>query len=158
MTGSMKTRTLVGVLSVIVFVFCTGTATAEIYKCVDAGGRITYSNVQVKGCKKLDLEPLTTVPATKARASRPADFPKVDAKTQKERDAERRKILEKELADEEKLLADVKKEYNDGQPERQGDERNYQKYLDRVKRLKDEIGVHEANVGALKHELSVLKD
>lgn len=154
----MKTKTLVGALSAVVFSFCAAAADADIYKCTGADGRVTYSNVQIKGCKKLDLEPLTTVPATKPKAARPADFPKVDAKTQKERDAERRKILEKELAEEEKLLADVKKEYNNGEPERRGDEHNYQKYLDRAKRLKDEIGIHEANLHALRQELGGLKD
>lgn len=43
------------------------------------------------------------------------------------------------IADEVKLLEDKKKEYNDGEPKRFGSERNYQKYLDRIQRLKDEI-------------------
>lgn len=154
----MKTKTIVGALSAVVLSSGAAAAYADIYKCVDADGRVTYSNVQVKGCKKLDLEPLSTVPATKPKAARPADFPKVDAKAQKERDADRRKILEKELAEEERLLADVKKEYNNGEPERLGGERNYQTYLERVQRLKGEVGVHEANIHALKQELARLKD
>ena len=36
-------------------------AHAEIYKTVDSEGRVTYSNVKIKGAKKLDLEPADTV-------------------------------------------------------------------------------------------------
>ena len=35
-------------------------AHAEIYKHVDAEGRVTYSNVKIKGAKKLYLEPADT--------------------------------------------------------------------------------------------------
>lgn len=131
--------------------FC---AYAEIYKHVDADGRVTYSNVPIKGAKKLDLDPLTSVPATKAKS--PSNFPRVDGATQKSRDEGRRKILEEELANEEKLLAEARKTYNNGEPERLGDERNYQKYLDRAQKLKESVALHEKNVAALKQELSGL--
>ncbi|MFA5241970.1 MAG: DUF4124 domain-containing protein [Sulfuricella sp.] len=109
---------------------------AEIYKHVDAQGRVTYSNVPIKGATKLNLEPLTTVPGPRAKTSAPtpASFPKVDSDTQKKRDDTRRKILEEELATEEKLLADAAK-----------------------KQSKEEIDLHEKNVSALKKELSSLK-
>lgn len=111
-------------------------AYGEIYKHVDSQGRVTYSNVPIKGAIKLNLEPLTTVPAPRAKASTPtpADFPKVDGDTQKKRDDSRRKILEDELAAEEKLLADASKTG-----------------------AKDEIDLHERNVAALKKELANLK-
>ena len=35
-------------------------AHAEIYKITDANGNVTYSNVKIKGAKKLDLEPADT--------------------------------------------------------------------------------------------------
>jgi hypothetical protein len=129
---------------------------AEIYKYVDENGRITYSNIPKKGAKKLDLEPLTTVPGGKPQAATPPNFPKVDAGTQKKRDDSRRKILEEELATEEKALADAKKALTEGEGVRLGDERNYQKYLDRIQKLKDEVALHEKNVEALKKELSGL--
>ena len=44
-------------------------------------------------------------------------------------------------------------EYKDGQPERLGSERNYQKYLDRVQSLKDEIERAEANLVLIRREL-----
>lgn len=111
-------------------------AYAEIYKHVDAQGRVTYSNVPIKGAIKLNLEPLTTVPAPRAKTSTPtpAGFPKVDSDTQKRRDDTRRKILEAELSAEEKLLADATK----GQS-------------------REEIELHEKNISALKKELANLK-
>jgi len=47
-------------------------------------------------------------------------------------------------------------EYNKGEPERRGDERNYQKYLDRVSDLKSGIARKESDIAALKRELSKL--
>ena len=35
---------------------------------------------------------------------------------------------------------------------------NYQKYLDRVQKLKDEVALHEKNVAALQKELSGTSD
>ncbi|HPU54078.1 MAG TPA: DUF4124 domain-containing protein, partial [Burkholderiaceae bacterium] len=48
-------------------------------------------------------------------------------------------------------------EYNNGEPERRGDERNYQKYLDRVQRLKEDIARTEGNLATIRRELSALK-
>lgn len=134
-----------------------GAAHAEIYKSVDADGRVTYSNIPSKGAAKLNLEPLTTVAPPKPKAATPAGFPKVDGETQKKRDDTRRKILEDELAAEEKLLAEAKRNLAEGEATRLGDERNYQKYLDRVQGLKDEVALHEKNLEALRKELAATR-
>jgi len=84
--------------------------------------------------------------------SSPGD--KVGADDQKARDSDARRILDAELKKEEDALAALRKEYNDGQPERRGDERNYQKYLERVEELKASITRKESDVAALKRELS----
>ena len=68
--------------------------------------------------------------------------------------------VEASLADERKeqaRLDALRKEYNNGEPERQGNERNYQKYLDRVEAMKADIAASEANVGSLKRELSAIR-
>lgn len=52
----------------------------------------------------------------------------------------------------------MKTEYNNGQPERQGNERNYQKYLDRTAQLKGDIERSQANVDSIRRELGNLKD
>jgi hypothetical protein len=50
----------------------------------------------------------------------------------------------------------MQKEYNNGEPERLGDERNYQKYLDRVADLKAGLARKESDIAAIKRELSKL--
>jgi hypothetical protein len=112
-----------------------------------------------KDCKRLNLPDVVTVPGSRAggassggksaAATSPTSFPRVDSATQKSRDSERRTVLETELQTEEARLAGLRAEYNNGEPERQGGERNYQKYLDRVARLRDDI-TSEANVASLR--------
>jgi hypothetical protein len=91
-------------------------------------------------------------------ASAAAGFPRVDAAAQRGRDAERRRILEDELRKEEARLGELRQEFSAGEPERRGDERNYQKYLDRVQRLRDDIGRSESAVAALRRELASVRE
>ena len=67
---------------------------------------------------------------------------------------EERGLLDQIL--EEGRLAALQKEFNNGEPERRGDERNYQKYTDRVAEMKLAIGRKEADIAALKRELAKL--
>lgn len=147
----MRTKLLIFILP-----FLSQAAYAEIYKLVDENGRVTYSNTPLKGAKKLNLEPLSTIapPKPKPAASTPANFPRVDGETQKKRDDTRRSILEQELATEQKQLEDAKKALAEGEATRLGDERNYQKYLDRVQGLKDNVTLHQKNIEAINKELA----
>lgn len=141
-------------------------ADTTIYKCVDADGRIEFTDSARRNCKALDL-PSTIVAPSKARgaggngrppaAAAPSDFPKVSSYQQKNRDDERRDILNEELRNEEKKLVELRREFNGGEPERQGNERNYAKYQERVAQLKDNIGRAEKNIDALKREISNIK-
>jgi len=85
-------------------------------------------------------------------------FPRVDPGAQRTRDLERRRILEEEFSKEEGRLKELRAEFRDGEPERRGDERNYQRYLDRVQRLKDDIARTESAMASLKRELAGLRD
>jgi len=126
------------------------TTQSEVYKHVDENGNVTYSNTPLKDSKKLSLPPLTVMPGTdlesKIRAPKPSG----------NYNEKPRKIVEKMISDEIKVLEDKKKEFNDGEPERFGSERNYQRYLDRIQRLKDEIVLHEENIKGLEIELQDL--
>lgn len=136
-----------------------GLAQADIYKYVDDSGRVTYTNIPRKGAKKLDLGPTTvnTVPASRPKgAASPSDFPRVNEEDQKKRDDLRKKLLQDELAAEQQRLAEAKKNLEEGKAVRMGNERNYQKYLDRVQGLQDEVTLHEKNVQALQKELGGL--
>ena len=93
----------------------------------------------------------TAVPA--ATGSSPA---RVDPAAQRSRDSDARRILEGELRTEEERLAALKKEYNNGQPERLGNEQNYQKYVDRVGQLSAAITRKEADIAAIRRELQKL--
>lgn len=146
-------------------------AAGVIYRCESASGVIEYSNsapAGSKACKKISLPTITTIPAPKpvktavqnnrnARSGGDEAFPKVPPARQRKRDSDRARILRDELSREESKLADLKKTYNNGEPERLGNERNYQKYLDRVARMKSDIARSEGNIKALRRELSALR-
>lgn len=99
-----------------------------------------------------------TAPGVSGARTSPEGFPKVDPAAQRARDSDRRRILEDESKKEEARLAELQKEYNAGEPERRGDERNYQKYLDRVQRLKEDIARTEGNLATIRRELSAVKN
>jgi hypothetical protein len=141
-------------------------AQAQIYRCQSPDGTPLYQNSPGKNCKVMDLPSLTTIPSPRtppaaARAATsngsPADFPRVDASAQRGRDSDRKRILQDELTREEGRLEAMRNEYNGGEPERLGNERNYQKYLDRVARLKDDITRSETSVASLRRELDGVK-
>lgn len=134
----------------------------QVYRC--PGNLYTDSlsakEAAAKGCKTLEGAPITVLqtvpPRRESKESRAAGSKdaKVDPADQRARDSDARRILEDELKKQEDTLAALKKEYNNGQPERQGDERNYQKYLDRVAEMKASVARQEADVEALKRELA----
>ncbi|HVL58321.1 MAG TPA: DUF4124 domain-containing protein [Burkholderiaceae bacterium] len=152
----------------------SGVAFGQIYRC-ENNGVIEYSNSPAsatqRNCQRIELPELTTLPAPKpapkpaaaqgatgAPAAASANFPRVDPAAQKNRDLDRRRILQDELRREEQRLAELRQEYNAGEPERRGDERNYQKYLDRVQRLKEDIARSEGNVESLRREMAAIRD
>ena len=139
--------------------------------CVDDQGNKSFQNVgNGKGCKRVDVGPVLSVPATRVRGTRsvqpaveervsvsPASFPRVDRDTQRTRDSDRRRILEDELKAEEDRLARLRTEFNNGEPERRGDERNFALYQERIQRLREDIARVETNVGALRREIALLR-
>jgi chromosome segregation ATPase len=101
----------------------------------------------------------TTIPAPKTRPAVATPSPgaasaKVDAQEQKARDSDARKILQDELIKAQAQLDALQKQYNNGQPDRQGDEKNYQKYLDRTADLKAQIARTESDITAITRELA----
>jgi septal ring factor EnvC (AmiA/AmiB activator) len=151
------------VLMILVFGMVTGVAHADVYKCVDENGRLTYTNDKPlsgqKGCVLLSRDqPVTSVPMPKKAATpTPSSFPRVDDSTQRARDGERRKILEQELSSEESLLADAQKELATQEAVRNGDEKNYQRVLDRLQPFRDKVKQHETNIAKLKTEINNIR-
>jgi hypothetical protein len=132
------------------------------YKCP---GRI-YSNTMTakeakdKGCTVLEGS-VTVIQGTKPRpvstgsASSPPGS-KIDPADQRARDSDARRILESELKREEERLAALTAEYNNGEPERRGDEKNFQKYQERTADLKAQIERKTSDIAAIKRELAKL--
>jgi len=136
-----------------------------VYRC--PGNPVLYTDAMTaqeakdKGCRALEGAAVTVIPAPRPRSAVPASGPrppeaKVDPADQRARDSDARRILEAELRRDEALLATMQKEFNNGEPERLGSERNFQRYLDRVAEMKAAIARKESDVAALKRELSKL--
>jgi hypothetical protein len=140
---------------------------AEIYECIDENGNKRFTNVkaEAKGCKPMNLGPPNTVSAPKPAAKTapaasvptPAGFPKVAPQTQQSRDHDRRRILEQELGNEQKLLDQAKKELTEQESIRLGSERNYQRVLDRLEPYRKKVKLHEDNIANLRKELSGIR-
>jgi predicted RNase H-like nuclease (RuvC/YqgF family) len=134
-----------------------------VFVCVQANGIREYrNNGDTRGCRRLDLETISTIPApstnqqAKAAAIDPS-FPRIESQIQKRRDQDRLQILMEEVRTEESRLSELRREYQNGEPERLGSERNYAKYQERVALMKDDIQRSEKNIEALKREIGNLK-
>lgn len=142
-------------------------ASAEIYKVIDENGRVTYTNVPVKGAQKLDIDPPPTngasAPSRETRTPTPSSFPRIDKQTQNQRDDTRKKILQEELAAEKQALEDAKKAYEEGaaKPEvyRGANGKTYRnvgKFEEKMKQLQANVDAHEKNIQLLQKELDAL--
>jgi hypothetical protein len=140
-------------------------AAGTVYRCPGNlyTSELTAKQAEERGCRTIEGAPVTVVQGQRPRSGnpvpasgpRPADS-KVDPAAQRARDNDSRRILEAELKKEEDQLAQLRKDYNNGEPARQGDEKNYQKYLDRVAELKAAIARKEGDVAALRREIGKL--
>ena len=168
----MKHTLLLSFLSLLLTGF-SGPLFAQIYRCNGASGAAPeYINnakdAQSRGCKLLEggnvtvvqgqAQPKAPVPVRIAAASPSGAATRTDGgPDQKARDSDTRSILESELKKAETRLTEQQKQYNNGEPEKQGIEgRNYQRYLDRVSDLKDGIVRNQSDIAGLKREISRL--
>jgi len=134
----------------------TAVAQSEIYRCKDGSGRDIYTNVkrdvEGKNCRVVSRE-VSVVPV-QPPVARPTTA-RVDPARARETD--RRRILEEELDGEQKRLADAKQRLAEQEAIRNGDERNYQRVLDRLKPYMEAVEHAEKNVGQLKKEITNLR-
>ncbi len=129
-----------------------------VYLCTQPNGVREYRNTgDTRGCRRLALEPLSQIPGPTLQAKADTAFPRIDSQVQKRRDQDRMQILMDEVRAEESKLAELRKEYQNGEPERLGSERNYAKYQERVSLMRDEIARSEKNLEALRREIGQLK-
>lgn len=157
-------------LSLTYLVVCalalSSAAQAEIYRC---GNEYTnkITEAQKGQCKLVEGGNVTVVegfkpPAAKAatqtaspvRLTSAPPAARVQTAEQKSRDSDARLILESELKKAEARNVDLLREYNNGEPEKQGSEsRNYQKYLDRVAELKADLARNDSDIAGIRREL-----
>lgn len=144
----------------------------RIYRCSGNEYTNNAATAAEKGCKLVDGGNLTVV--TAPRVARPAAGgadvrvaaatasggvapapSRIDTAEQRSRDSDARAILESELKKVEAKQAELLKEFNNGEPEKRGDEmRNNQKYLDRVAEMKAQIARNDSDIAGIKREIA----
>ena len=148
----------------------------RIYRC---GNEYTNNATQAKerGCKLVEGGNVTVIQGSRpsggggaassggssaassssATSASPACAPRVTNNDQRARDSDARAILEAELRKAEARHAELVKEYNGGQPERNAlDLRNPQRYMERTAELKASVARSESDIAGIKRELSRL--
>ncbi|MEW6165604.1 MAG: DUF4124 domain-containing protein [Pseudomonadota bacterium] len=138
-----------------------------LYKCQGQDGRTTYTNTRTsKDCQVISQnKPVSTFssPPARPKQATPADFPRVNGEQQKARDNDRRAILEQELANEEKNLAEAKAQLAEQEnlilPEERiaGGGIQQGKRAARIQTWRDKISLHERNLESIRREIANLK-
>jgi len=135
-----------------------------IWSCRDKDGRTHVTNLREdtsgKDCRIVQQTRVQVVPAQApgkppAKAA-PGTFPKEDSQARASAKERQREILERELKQEESLLEQSRKELEEQESVRYGDERNYARVLERLQKYKDAVELHEKNVESLRRELTNL--
>jgi hypothetical protein len=156
-------------ISLLALSALAGPAAAQIYRCGNNEYTNTVTEANKANCKLVEGGNLTVVqsvrppppPAAGNQAVRVASAPSAGARTdsaeQRNRDSDARLILESELRKAESRHAELAREYNNGEPEKRGDEaRNYQKYIDRVAELKASLARNESDIAGIRREIARL--
>lgn len=151
-------------LPLLLFASASSLAHAEVYKCIGADARVTYTNdpTLARNCVRLQSDQTVSsvpapVPHPAAGAAPAPAFPRVNPADQRARDDTRRQVLENELSTEESALTAAEKALAEQEAVRFGNERNYQKVLDRLQPFKDKVELHKRNIEALRREISALR-
>ena len=133
-------------------------AHAEPWLCTGPGGikQFSYdpSSAQRKECVH---HPIASPNVWRANPDWRTDragtaFPRIDERTQKQRDAARREILERELAEERRSLAEVRKELA-VHKELYARDKDRTRVEANLKLYEERIRVHLANIATLEKEL-----
>jgi hypothetical protein len=134
-----------------------------LWNCKDKDGRTTLTNLESdtagKDCRIVQQQRVTVVPGLKkpaAKAAAPSGFPKESANDRAAAREKQRQTLERELAQEQDLLATAQRRLAEQEAIRTGNEKNYARVLERLRPYQDAVEVHGKNIEALKRELANL--
>ena len=92
--------------------------------------------------------------ASSAKSAAPANAPRIDTSVQRSRDSDARAIFESELRKAEARLAQLNKEYNNGNPAL--DLRNPQHYMERTAEIKANMARTASDIESIRRELGRL--
>jgi predicted ATP-dependent endonuclease of OLD family len=128
---------------------------SDVYKCPDASGRPTYTNV------KRDTVGKKCTLVVKEVQVMPSQAPSTSGGTRSsalvDRNENRRKILESELQNEQQLLSDARAKLAEQESVRSGNESNYARVQERLKPYQEAVDLHTKNIEQLRGELGRLR-
>lgn len=162
------------IISLVIFALSSHLAYAQstIYRC---GNEYTNdaTDAKARGCKVLIGGNVTVIQTAKKSNNsnsnnstvispksnnNASNTPRVDDSDQRARDSDAKLILESELRKTEQKLEQLKKEYNNGEPEKMASEvKNNQKYLDRIVDMRAQMLRTENDIAGIKRELNRFK-
>jgi len=145
-----------------------------LYRCPgnDYNNTISASEAEKLHCKKVENASVTVIqsarPAASAASAAATPLPQravvapaeamnpAESAALRTRASNARRSLEDRLKTEEGRLSALEKEFNGGEPERQLDEIDLPKYLDRVARMRSAIARKQIEVAELRREIDKL--
>ena len=173
--ASVQLRGLVAVLLVCVSVPATaeGGGLGDIWICVDpdTSAKTFTSNPRgLRQCRRVEpaastskAKPVSASSASPDTPATPATKPaarmaptQVASAQQRQRESDRKQILQDELASENKKYAELQREFNLGAPIRLPGETDDTKYRDRKQRIGQDIERSRVNISSLERELGRL--
>lgn len=142
---------------ILVALLAAPAAMAEPWLCTDVNGIKSFSyDPASAGMKNCVNHPIPSGNVWRVRPPEEratgAGFPTVDEKTQRQRDATRRRILERELAEEKKSLAAALQQL-EALRKTSAAEADRGRLAGTLKPVEDRVRVHQANIANLEREL-----
>jgi hypothetical protein len=148
----------------------SGDSAGAMYRCPgnDYSNTLTPSEAEKLRCKKVENAAVTVMqsarPTSAASApaiARPVAAPveamnPADSAALRTRASNARRSLEGRLKTEERALAVMEQEFNGGEPERQLEEIDLPRYLDRVGRMRSAITRKQIEIAELRREIGKL--
>lgn len=128
-------------------------AHAELFKCVGADGKITYSETKEAKSQCTPVTTQITVVPAPPRVATPPSKSAESGSAERETKAD----VAKQIAEQERALAEAKKALAEQESIRLGSEQNYQRVLDRLKPYQDKVSEIEKKLAQLREEPSKSK-
>lgn len=136
--------------------WCVGATAQTVYKS-EHNGVTVYSSTPSTGAIKMTMEPLSMIVAPKQERAEPSKKSTAVSESvstgQKNREAKRVNVLDEELQRERAALTESEKDLAAQDAVRNGDEKNYQRKLDRLQPFKDAVELHKKNIEAINKEM-----